>query len=117
MPNMSVSTCSLISPTQGCTICMLPLSQAAWARFSEGEPHAALCMLQPSLLTVYHVNGELQQVPVPAGISSMHALPEGLLLSVSPSFCRQHHGRNLRAETVTSSENVPVLLASRKRAH
>ena len=64
----------------------------AWAGFASASARASLCMLQQALLTVYDLGGTLQHVPLPAGVTGMHAVPGALLLTVgTPSplyiFC------------------------------
>lgn len=57
--------------------------QVAWAKFADNGASSTLCMLQQSLLTTYTLNGQLQTVPVPASVTSLHPIPQGLLLNVS----------------------------------
>jgi hypothetical protein len=57
--------------------------QVAWARFAGGGEHATLCMLRESALTLYSLDGEVHDVPLGARrCSSIHPVPQGLLLSV-----------------------------------
>lgn len=58
------------------------LAQVAWTNFSGMEGADVLCMLQQATLTTYSLRGELQTVPLPANITTMHPLPLGLILSV-----------------------------------
>lgn len=56
--------------------------QVAWATFPNSEAESTLCMLQNAVLTTYTLSGQLQTVPVPAAVTSLHPLLQGLLLSV-----------------------------------
>ncbi|BDA45310.1 probable anaphase-promoting complex subunit 1 at N-terminal half [Coccomyxa sp. Obi] len=58
-----------------------PVLQVAWATFSGNEAGSTLCMLQNSALTTYTLSGQLQTVPVPAAVTSLHPILQGLLLS------------------------------------
>jgi hypothetical protein len=59
--------------------------QVAWTKFPADEGQATLCMLHHAALTTYKLNGELRTVSVPASMTDMHAIPQGLLLVVSTS--------------------------------
>ena len=70
--------------------------QVAWATFAGVDGDLVLCMLQHATLTTYSLKGELYTVPLPPHVSSMHPLPQGLLLSVrlrvhDTLFIQQHH--------------------------
>ncbi|KAK9901384.1 hypothetical protein WJX75_009652 [Coccomyxa subellipsoidea] len=59
--------------------------QVAWAKFADNGASSTLCMLQQSQLTTYTLNGHLQTVPVPASVTSLHPVPQGLLLNGAES--------------------------------
>ncbi|CAL8471094.1 g10636 [Coccomyxa elongata] len=58
-----------------------PVLQVAWATFPNSEAQSTLCMLQNAVLTTYTLSGQLHTVPVPAAVTSLHPLLQGLLLS------------------------------------
>ncbi|KAK9828929.1 hypothetical protein WJX72_002853 [[Myrmecia] bisecta] len=60
------------------------VSRVAWCHFQDSGDEPVLCLLQPSVLTTYALDGELQTVPLPAHFTNMWALPEGLLLTGPP---------------------------------
>ncbi len=62
------------------------VSKVAWAEFQDSGAGSTLCMLQQSLLTTYTLSGQLQTAPVPAAVTSLHPIPQGLLLNVSVIF-------------------------------
>lgn len=57
--------------------------QAAWVHFAETGSHPLLCMLQPTLLTIYSLGGELHSVPLACKFTQIWPLPRGLILAVS----------------------------------
>ena len=56
--------------------------QAAWVHFAETGSHALLCMLQPTLLTIYSLGGELHSMPLACKFTQIWPLPRGLILAV-----------------------------------
>lgn len=72
---------SFVAPGSCCQM-ELCLVQVAWATFPGNEAGSTLCMLQNSVLTTYTLSGQLQTVPVPASVTSLHPVLQGLLLSV-----------------------------------
>lgn len=51
--------------------------------FAETGSHPLLCMLQPTLLTIYSLGGELHSVPLACKFTQIWPLPRGLILAVS----------------------------------
>lgn len=59
------------------------ITKAAWVHFAETGSHPLLCMLQPTLLTIYSLGGELHSVPLACKFTQIWPLPRGLILAGS----------------------------------
>ena len=68
--------------------------QAAWVHFAETGSHPLLCLLQPSLLTIYTLEGELHSVPLAFRFAQICPLPQGLILAVRHVICATDIGCN-----------------------
>jgi hypothetical protein len=60
-----------------------PVLQAAWCYFQNTGSDAILCLLHPSLLSLYTVDGDYHTVPLPGHFTALWPLPQGVLLTVS----------------------------------
>lgn len=60
--------------------------QAARVHFAETGSHVFLCMLQPTVLTIYSLGGELHSVPLACKFTQIWPLPRGLILAVGQAL-------------------------------
>uniref|UniRef100_A0A7N0U9Q1 Anaphase-promoting complex subunit 1 n=1 Tax=Kalanchoe fedtschenkoi TaxID=63787 RepID=A0A7N0U9Q1_KALFE len=77
-----------------------PVIMVSWCRLFD-KSVALLCVLQISTLTIYNTSGEIVSIPLPRTVTSIWALPCGLLL--------QH-----AAEGMQNTKSVPFVTARDK---
>ena len=56
--------------------------------FADPPLRSCIAVLQRGKLETHAWQGEVNSTPVPVACTRMHALPQGLLLSVSPPRCQ-----------------------------
>ena len=85
--------------------------QVAWTRLASAPGgHPTLCMLHETALTLYGIDGELHTVPVPPGsCSSIHALPQGLLLSVRTPHWRSQFLGHASSQPIMCMHGLTIM--------